>query len=378
MTHVIEDYFCWVYTFFKWNDFHTNNRSKGEKMKILHNAVVITALFLATELSGNLQIAQGESSPATCNTALKKDPYLKDLSYEGSGRQADPKRFDLVVKETRWNVVDAKPEKGATVAAWSYNGVVPGPVIRVTNGDWVKIKVTNQLPKKVPAYAEGAKTTDTAVHFHGVDVPYSMDGTPPLTQPFIKSGQSFTHEFQIRQESGIHIYHTHVDTEIQVGLGLYGTFIIEPKPAEAIPCDREYIQTISDANGYFLLNGKSFPSTALGENPSNLVKVKQGERILLRLLDITASDTFHTMHTHGHYFKVIAKDGAAWPEGPKMDTLLITPGERYDLMLIADADRADGKALWPFHCHVLPHLSNPDKETEHMDMGGMVTVIAYE
>ncbi len=347
-------------------------------MRILHGALVVTVLFLSGELSGSLQVARGESSPATCNTALKKDPYLKDLPHEGSGTQADPKRFDLVVKETQWSVVAVNPgTKGAKVLAWSYNGVVPGPVIRVTTGDWVKIKVTNQLPKKIPAYAEGARTTDTLVHFHGVEIPYAMDGTH-LSQSPIKSGQSFTHEFQIKQEAGVNAYHTHVDTEIQTGLGLYGTFIIEPKPEEALPCDREYIQMISDAEGYFLFNGKSFPSTALGENPSNLIKVKQGERILLRLLDFTASDTFHTMHTHGHHFKVVAKDGSAWAGGPKMDALLITPGERYDLLLVADADRADGKALWPFHCHVLPHLSNPDKETEHMNMGGMVTVIAYE
>ena len=130
-----------------------------------------------------------EKDTVYCNTAKVKDPYLKDLSYSGDGTEKNPKRFELIVKETDWEIVAKGPApKGAKMKALSYNGQLPGPIIRVVEGDWIEVKVINQLPKKPSSSIEGAITTDTSVHFHGVHAPYKMDGVPPLTQPFIKSG----------------------------------------------------------------------------------------------------------------------------------------------------------------------------------------------
>ena len=76
---------------------------------------------------------------------------------------------------------------GKLVEAWTYNGVVPGPEIRVTEGDKVRVNVSNELPES------------TAVHWHGLMVPNSQDGVPFITQPPIKPGEMFTYEFTIRK-----------------------------------------------------------------------------------------------------------------------------------------------------------------------------------
>ena len=94
----------------------------------------------------------------------------------------DVKVFDLVCQVVDWEVTP-----GNRVEAWTYNGVTPGPEIRVTEGDKIRVNVTNELPQS------------TAVHWHGLIVPNSMDGVPYITQPPIKPGESFTYEFQIRE-----------------------------------------------------------------------------------------------------------------------------------------------------------------------------------
>ena len=92
----------------------------------------------------------------------------------------DVKVFDLICEVVQW-----EHSPGLVVEAWTYNGVVPGPEIRVTEGDKVRINVTNELPES------------TAVHWHGLMVPNNQDGVPFITQPPIKPGQKFTYEFTI-------------------------------------------------------------------------------------------------------------------------------------------------------------------------------------
>ena len=88
------------------------------------------------------------------------------------------KEFDLTAKIGKWEV-----EPGRIVDAWTYNGIVPGPTIKVDLGDKVRLVVHNELPM------------GTDVHVHGVEVPNNMDGAAPITQPLIEPGTTFVYEF---------------------------------------------------------------------------------------------------------------------------------------------------------------------------------------
>ena len=107
-------------------------------------------------------------------------------------------------------------QPGTRVRAWAYNGQVPGPEIRVREGDRVRITLTNHLP------------VGTTIHWHGLDVPPEMDGPAGLNQAPVESGQSFTYDW-IATPAGTRWYHSHTDVATQVMLGLYGSLIVEPK-----------------------------------------------------------------------------------------------------------------------------------------------------
>jgi manganese oxidase len=256
----------------------------------------------------------------------------------------DVKVFKLTCQVVQWEV-----SPGTRVEAWTYNGVVPGPEIRVTEGDKVRIEVANELPES------------TAVHFHGLLVPNNMDGVPFITQPPIKPGQSFTYEFQIRDgNAGSHMYHSHHNSADQVTKGLLGPFIVEPKDPSSRPAfDREYTIVLNDGPiGGFSLNGKSFPAT-------QPLSAKKGEKVLIRFMN--EGLMIHPMHLHGMPMTVIAQDGWLHPQPYKCDTLNIAPGQRFEA--IVDATEL---GVWAFHCHILVHA-----ESQH-GMFGMVTALIVE
>lgn len=248
------------------------------------------------------------------------------------------KVFDLTAKVVKWET-----EPGKFVTGWGYNGVVPGPQIRVREGDRVRINLTNELPES------------TAMHFHGLEVPIDQDGVPFITQPPIKSGKSFTYEFVV-PNAGSHMYHSHHNAAKQVGLGLLGAFIVEPKqkkPHDTV--DQDYVMILNDGAHGYTLNGKSFPAT-------EPIVARKGERIRIRYMN--EGMMIHPMHLHGMHMTVVAKDGWDQPAPWKCDTLNIAPGERWDVIV-----NCTNPGTWAFHCHILPHA-----ESEH-GMFGMVTAL---
>jgi FtsP/CotA-like multicopper oxidase with cupredoxin domain/plastocyanin len=257
------------------------------------------------------------------------------------------------------------------VDGWGYNGQVPGPELRVREGDTVRVRLHNRLP--VP----------TTIHWHGIDVPLAQDGVPVISQPAVAPGSDFTYEFAATNP-GTRWYHSHVDSNSQLELGLYGSFIVEPRAGEPVQYDREFTYLLDEkaldftpdvalgharlrnadtGNGrggalqydLFLINGKA------GDAIPPLT-IAQGERIRLRL--INAGNLPHAMHLHGHSFTVIATDGNPVHEDARWlkDTVLIGPGERYDVEI-------DGTnpGVWMFHCHMPNHQDN-----------GMMTVMVYD
>lgn len=248
------------------------------------------------------------------------------------------KVFELTCRPVRWEI-----EPGKAVDALSYNDIVPGPEIRVTEGDMVRVVVTNEMDQS------------TAVHFHGVLLPNNMDGVPYITQPPIKSGESFTYEFEARNP-GSHMYHSHHNATVQVTKGLLGAFIIEPKDKSQDPAyDAEYTLILNDAGIGLTLNGKSFPYT-------QPILAKLGDRIRIRYMN--EGLMIHPMHLHGLEQLVFAKDGWNLPAPYYNDTVNVAPGERFDVIVDCHTPGA-----WAFHCHILSHA-----ESEH-GMFGMVTAV---
>ncbi len=276
------------------------------------------------------------SHAAVASTATNGNqplPYTLDGAF---------KVFDVHAQHVQWEVLP-----GETVDAYAYNGMVPGPVIRATEGDNVRINFTNDLPEP------------TVIHFHGPKLPNGMDGVVGVTQKVVQPGQTYTYEF-IAQPSGTFMYHTHHNSAEQEAKGLYGVFIVDPKEPK-LAYDREVIQVLAESGGYFLINGKAFPAT-------EPIKARVGERVLIRLINL--GQMTHPMHMHGHPFQIVATDGYPVPESQALtkDVVNIGPGERYDLLMTAD-----NPGTWLFHCHILTHVQNHGEEP-----GGMITVVQVD
>lgn len=296
--------------------------------------------------------------------------------------------YDLTAEAFRWRYADGKE-----ILAWGYNGQTPGPEIRVTEGDKVRLVLKNNLPKA------------TSLHFHGINLPNSQDGIPGLTQKAIEPGQSFVYEFTATP-AGTHFYHTHgsghSDEAQQLDMGLYGAFVVEPlgfvKPNKDYTLVLGSWQTMSGMmNGsmaggmnmmssgtnnnmmsgmtggntnnmmgggmnhmmnynLFTINGAAYPSTSG-------LEVKTGDRVRLRFIN-PGSMPIHPMHLHGHQFKVVALDGNELTPAQQYyrNTLPIGPGESIDVEFVAD-----NPGVWLLHCHELHHAA-----------GGMITTIKYE
>jgi FtsP/CotA-like multicopper oxidase with cupredoxin domain len=252
------------------------------------------------------------------------------------------KVFELTCTEGKWAVT---PDQ--SMDAMMYNGMVPGPEIRVTEGDQVRVICHNQLA-----------TQSTSIHFHGVLVPNNMDGVPFITQDPIKPGGSFTYEFKAKNP-GSHMYHSHHNAAEQVTKGLMGAFIIEPKDKSAEPkADADYTLVLNDAGIGLTLNGKGFPYT-------QPIIAKLGQTIRIRYMN--EGLMIHPMHLHGLAQTVIEKDGWPLPQPYKADTVNVAPGERYDVTVLCDEP-----GVWAFHCHILIHA-----ESAH-GMFGMVTAVIVQ
>ncbi len=234
---------------------------------------------------------------------------------------------------------------------WGYNGQVHGPTIEAVEGDRIRVYVTNNL------------IAPTTVHWHGVFLPNGMDGVGGLTQPAIKPGQTFKYEWTVRQ-SGTFMYHSHHDEMTQMAMGMMGMMIFHPRhqPPE-YQVDRDFAIMLSEWRldpGTFrpnpnemkdfnvlTMNARCFPGT-------DPLVAKLGDRIRIRLGNLSAMD-HHSIHLHGHYFKVAATNGgrlpvsAQWPE----TTVLVPVGSTRDIEFIA-SENGD----WPLHCHMTHHVMN--------------------
>jgi CopA family copper-resistance protein len=133
--------------------------------------------------------------------------------------------FDLTIAEAAVNFT------GAARTATTINGSIPGPILRWREGDTVTLRVTNRLP------------VTTSVHWHGILLPFEMDGVPGISYPGISPGETFTYRFPVRQ-SGTYWYHSHSGFQEQTGM--YGAIVIDPANGPSIEADRDYVVQLSE------------------------------------------------------------------------------------------------------------------------------------
>ncbi len=149
---------------------------------------------------------------------------------------------------------------------------MPGPLIRVNEGDTVRVIIKNELPE------------ETSIHWHGIPVPNAQDGVaePDLTQKPIKPGETYTYDF-VAKPAGTYMYHSHVQTDRQIPIGSSGPFIIDARGKPTY--DKDFVVMLNEWQivegktwaampgmnepNYFTVNGKAYP-----EMPS--IKVKKG------------------------------------------------------------------------------------------------------
>jgi len=237
--------------------------------------------------------------------------------------------FKLVAAPGRVPLVGAP--HGET-AIWSYNGQLPGPEIRIPQGERLRVLVENQLPE------------ETTVHWHGIRLPNAMDGVPHLTQKPIAPGESFLYEFDC-PDAGTFWYHPHQRSFAQVGRGLYGSLIVEERKPIAVDRELTWVlgdwrlltdASISEDFGNFhdvSHAGRIGNTVTINGRVPDRVAVRADERIRLRLINAANARIF-ALRFHGHDPWIVALDGQpVEPHRPDGDLVVIGPAMRVDLIL---------------------------------------------
>jgi len=225
---------------------------------------------------------------------------------------------------------------GQEVEAWTYNGDLPGPLIRVKVGDRLVVHFTNNLPKP------------TTVHWHGLRIPIQMDGVPGHSQPEVQPGGSFTYDFVV-PDAGLFWYHPHVMSATQVGYGLYGALLVED-PNDGIGVEDEHVFVLSDIginddNGQLespdaggqlgMAFGREGNHVLVNGRERTTIKARAGVPQRWRIVNAAKSKYFQLdlVEMTGDPFIVIGGDGGLQEYPVKQQTVVIAPGERVDAIV---------------------------------------------
>lgn len=254
------------------------------------------------------------------------DPWGNAALSRASDLDSDPRIVEVSLEAREGK----KRYAGAPLTpVWTYNGTVPGPLIEGNVGDELLVHFKNSLPE------------ETTIHWHGVRVPAAMDGTAAMQAP-VPPGGTFEYRFELK-DAGLFWFHPHVRSDTQVRKGLYG--VIRVRSPEDIVADHEGILVLDDVQvlpdgtlptyldddskmlgrqgNILLVNGQSMPT----------LRWRAGATERLRVVN-TANGRFFNLALPGYTWRVIGTDGGFIPQPYDTDHLLVSPGERYDVMLI--------------------------------------------
>jgi hypothetical protein len=320
-----------------------------------HGAAGMTGKLSVVESSGDMNMASSDNAMMSSVSWQQMDKMMEDVAMTypaktfgiGNAELAYTidddgyKVFSLVAKIIPWEV-----EPGKIVDGWSYNGMIPGPIMHANVGDKIRIVLKNELPES------------TSLHLHGVRVPNAMDGVDPYTQKPIEPGASFSYEWTATEPS-VGMYHSHHNAQVQVPNGLAGAILIGDWKTIAMAAaggrtndvnnvaEQEVVMVLNDSGTIGLsLNGKSFPATS----PYSLAI---GESMVVHYYN--EGNMTHPMHLHQPSGLVVAKDGKVLESPFWADTLNVAPGERWTVVYTPkDA------GVWAWHCHILTHAETPE------------------
>lgn len=227
---------------------------------------------------------------------------------------------------------DIEIAPGIAYPAWTYNGRIPGPTLRCTEGDHIRVHFSN------------GGTHPHSMHFHGVH-PSNMDGVPTSGQGVIEPGQTFTYAFDA-EPFGLHLYHCHAfPLARHIAKGLYGAFIIDPKEGRP-PVDQEFVMVMSgfdvdfdNVNDFYAVNAIPF------HYDKHPIQIRVGESVRLYLVNILEFDLINSFHLHANFFHY-------YPTGTSL-----TPNEYTDTIMQTQAQRGilefsyKYPGLYMFHAH---------------------------
>lgn len=275
--------------------------------------------------------------------ARSRRDFLRGAALAGAGAMAPrfmrggvwasevlrPPDFRIEIAEVEWELSARKK-----VRTTAYNGQIPGPLLRVTEGQPVAIEIANKLDR-----AE-------IVHWHGQWIPTDVDGAMEEGSPMIEAEATTRIAFTPRP-SGLHWYHTHAPANRDLKRGLYsgqfGIFLVEPRQ-NAGRYDQEHFLVLHDWEPYFTSSddGSQVISYAAGSINGRLlgqdrpIQVREGQRVLFQILNASAT-LVHWLVLAGHQFEVVALDGRPVPRRARVDALRLGPAERVTALVTMNA-----------------------------------------
>jgi FtsP/CotA-like multicopper oxidase with cupredoxin domain len=232
-------------------------------------------------------------------------------------------RLDLEARE-----VDHEFTQGRTTRAWAFNGQVPGPTIEARVGDVLEVRLTNRLPEP------------TSIHWHGLRVPAAMDGTD-MVQHLVGPGETFTYRFAL-PDAGTFWYHPHSNEAVQLERGLYGALVVRGPDEPAV--DRERVLILDDvrldrrgriaaAGGWLERhNGREGGVKLVNGRTDCELMIPAGQVERWRIVN-AASARYVRLSIGGRTFRVIGSDGGLLEAPVAADHVLITPGDRVELLV---------------------------------------------
>ncbi|HEX7079738.1 MAG TPA: multicopper oxidase family protein [Gammaproteobacteria bacterium] len=220
---------------------------------------------------------------------------------------------------------------GKRTPVWTYNGSLPGPLIRAKVGDKIIVHFKNSLPEP------------TSIHWHGMRLPNNMDGVPGLTQDPIEPGGEFRYEFTAR-DAGTFWYHPHINSAPQVGWGLYGSLVVED-PSDPEVFGDELVLVLSDMaldeNGQFLPEDTGGEFGDLFGREGNILlvngkvlprlKVRAGKQQRWRVIN-AARARYYTLRLPNHTFVKLGGDSGLAERSAEVNRVVLVPGERTDMV----------------------------------------------
>jgi manganese oxidase len=283
------------------------------------------------------------SNPPVVHVAPKSpgvviSPDINDLALEIDN---GVKVFELVAQPVKRKISPWK-----TIDCWGFNGSCPGPTIQASQGDRLRIIVENRLPESF------------AIHWHGLEIPYAMDGMPYLSQKPIAPGSRFIYEFTTHQD-GTFFYHSH--SPMQQMMGMVGMFILHPQRSHPPSIDHDFAIVLQE---WALLPDNTVPNTAnmewnwltfngVSSPMTTPLLVRLGARVRIRFVNLGMDH--HPIHLHGHTFVITGTEAGRQPEstwGPA-NTALVGVAQARDLEFVAK-----NPGEWMLHCHMPHHNMN--------------------